>query len=162
MDALKANGYPSALFPTFLKIRSHLHEQFLHQKNWDLCFFFKWAGPLDSYQGFACLSDNSGLTEPLTSWENFVIMKFELLANLLKPSSRSFRPQISGNCWFSNVMFYKIPCSDCPRNNIEETGRYFQTRKKRASKKPENYTKGSNNANNAWQITIQSTLIMLV
>ena len=48
-------------------------------------------------------------------------------------------------------VIYKIPCTDCTRSYIGETGRAYETRKNKHVKNVKNYTDGSNIASHAWK-----------
>ena len=146
--ALEANGYPSTVISNILNKKPP--PSTVPPPEELVSMFFKWAEPSDTYQGFACFSYISGLTEPLTrllrNSEIRVVNKpFKTLQQEF-PSPK-FRQPPDLQC---NVV-YKILCKDCPWNYIGETGRCFQTRKKEHQRNLKNYTKGSNVANHAWQ-----------
>ena len=113
--ALEANGYPSTVISNILN-KKPLPSTVPPPEE----LFFKWAEPLDTYQGFACLPYISGLTEPLTrllrNSEIRVVNKpFKTLQQEF-PSPK-FRQPPDLQC---NVVD-KIPCKDCPWNYIGET-----------------------------------------
>ena len=71
--------------------------------------FFKWADPSSTYQGFACLPNISGLTEPLTRLlhKNDICVVNKPLKTLQQEfPSPKFRQPSDLQC---NVV-YKIPC----------------------------------------------------
>ena len=125
--ALEANGYPPAVISNILNKKPP--PSTVPPPEELVSMFFKWADPSNTYQGFACLPYNLGLTKPLTRLlrKNDIRVVNKPLKTLQQEfPSPKFRQPSDLQC---NVV-YKIPCKDCPWNYIGETGRCFQTRKK--------------------------------
>jgi len=61
--ALEANSYPSAVISNILNKKPP--SPTIPPPEELVSMFFKWAEPLDTHNGFACLPYISGLTEPL-------------------------------------------------------------------------------------------------
>ena len=126
-NALKSNGYPSATISNILKSTSEV----IPSPEELVGMFFKWTDPPDSQNGFAVLSLPyiKGVTEPLTRIlnNNGVRATTRLVKTLQQEfASPKSRPPSDRQ---TNVV-YKIPCADCTRNYIGETGRCLHTRKK--------------------------------
>jgi len=86
--------------------------------------FFKWAAVLPYINGI------NGISQPLTrllhKHDIRVVSKPFKTLQLEFPSPMS-RPPID----LQPNMVYKLSCADCPRSYVGETGRCFETRKKR-------------------------------
>ena len=131
-DALRCNNYPQNVISNNLKTKSSTQrtnpiptaEEFV-------CMFFKWAA-LSDFSKYAVLPYINGISQPLTrllkKHDIRVVSKpFKTLQQEF-PSPKS-RPPIDLQ---PNVV-YKISCADCPWSYVGETGRSFETRKKKTS-----------------------------
>ena len=91
----------------------------------------------------------NGISQPLTrllqKYDVRVVSKpFKTLQQEF-PSPKS-RPPIE----LQPNVIYKISCADCTWSYVGETGRCFETRKKKHMRNVESYARGSNIAKHAW------------
>ena len=126
-NALKSNGYPSAIISNILKKKST--SEVIPSPEELVGMFFKWSDPPGPHYGFAVLPYIKGVTEPLTRILNNNGIR--ATTRTVKTLQQEFASPKSRNPpdRQTNVV-YKIPCADCTWNYIGEMGRCLYTRKK--------------------------------
>ena len=124
-EALISNGHPRTHISMVTKTRraktTPNPEDLVRQ-------FFQLVDPSEPSTGYATLPYTKGITEPL--WRTFKKHNIKVYSKPLRTLQREFpsmehKPQSEEE---TNIV-YKIPCKDCNRNYIGETGRSFKTRK---------------------------------
>ena len=128
LDALRSNGYPK-IFLDEVEKRHARNAEFVPSPEELVCMFFENVEPKNKSR-YTVLPYINGLTEPLK-----ILLKRHDIRTTTKPlhtleqhlPSPKDRPLPEKQ---TNVV-YKINCADCSSSYIGETGRAFETRKKR-------------------------------
>ena len=149
-DALRTNGYPmTTINNTINNIQSSSTAPSPEEL---VGMFFRSVDPPETTKqlNYATLPYVKGITESLTTTlRKYGISVTTKPLQTLQQHFPSLKHKVESDKQ-TNVV-NKILCADCSWSYIGETGRSFETRKKKHVRNVTNYTTGSNIANHAWK-----------
>ena len=149
-DALRTNGYPMTTINNVINnIQSTSTAQLPEEQ---VGMLFRSVDPPETTKQLSCatLPYVKGITESLTK----TLRKYDITVTTkpLRTLQQHFpSPKHRVQTDKQTNVVNNIPCTECSRSCIGETGRSFETRKKEHVRNVTNYTSGSNIANHAWK-----------